>query len=236
MTQRAPHCLLLLLLGALILPGCPTRGGRGDDDDDDSAADDDDSADDDDATANDDDATGDDDDATAGPANPGDVLVTEVMTNPAAVDDDFGEWLELFNATGAAIDLSGWTLADRESDTVVLSPSAPLVIAPGGYIVLGRDPSLATNGGVSLDWSYGTAITLANGADEVVLFSPAGTEIFGLDYTDSLPNPAGASSIYPGSPAYPAIGNEANWCATPTSGPTYGSGDFGSPGGANGGC
>ena len=71
---------LLLLLGLVVLMGCPPARGRDDDDaadDDDSAADDDDATgddddatgDDDDATGDDDDATGDDDDATGGDCN-----------------------------------------------------------------------------------------------------------------------------------------------------------------------
>ena len=61
---------LMLLLGLVVLMGCPPGRGRDDDDasdDDDSAGDDDDATgDDDDATGDDDDATGDDDDDATG--------------------------------------------------------------------------------------------------------------------------------------------------------------------------
>jgi hypothetical protein len=57
---------LFLLLGALLLPGCPTYPVGGQPDDDDASGDDDDAtSDDDDTTGDDDDTTGDDDDTTS---------------------------------------------------------------------------------------------------------------------------------------------------------------------------
>lgn len=47
-------------------------------------------------------------------ANAGDIIITEIMANSAAVADADGEWFEIFNTTGTAIDLSGWTISDEE--------------------------------------------------------------------------------------------------------------------------
>ena len=237
---------LLLLLFAAFLVACPTRGSSGrrgdDDDDDDSALDDDDTGsddddttgDDDDTVGDDDDTVGDDDDSTPVVYGPGDVLVTEIMCNPAAVDDAAGEWIELYNATSAPINLSGWMLEDRDlTDSVEISPDAPLMLGAGQYLVLGASTSTATNGGAPVAWGYGTGFELANGTDEVVLFAPSGVEVFGLEYTDSFPNPAGVSTQYPGF-SFPAIQNPANWCSSSSG--SYGLGDIGTPGAANGGC
>ena len=38
-------------------------------------------------------------------AAPGEVIVNEIMQNPAAVGDSAGEWFELYNTTGADIDI-----------------------------------------------------------------------------------------------------------------------------------
>ena len=54
--------------------------------------------------------------ATPSTAQPGDVVITEIMQNPAAVADTAGEWFEVYNATSQAIDLHGWTLADAGTD------------------------------------------------------------------------------------------------------------------------
>ncbi len=227
----------LLALGLGLGLACTPRGSGSRGDDDDATGDDDDSAtDDDDATGDDDDATGDDDDATGFVVVPGDVIVTEVMSNPAPVDDMDGEWIELRNLTSSPIDLSGWTLADRGTDSVVISPAGPLILPSGGYLVLGRDSASGVNGGVAVNWAYGNAFELANGGDEVVLLDASGGEIFGLDYTSLFPNPAGVSTIFPGAPAWPASELETNWCSAPASSPTYGLGDRGTPGSANGGC
>lgn len=48
-------------------------------------------------------------------SSPGDVIITEFFAN-ALGDDDGKEWLELFNATDAPIDLTGWEIADNDSD------------------------------------------------------------------------------------------------------------------------
>ena len=250
-------CLSSLLVAVALGPafGCAVRGSNDDDsavgddddvtgddddatgDDDDATGDDDDATgDDDDATGDDDDATGDDDDATPFVVSPGDVVVTEVMTNPGAVDDTDGEWVEVNNRTAFAIDLSGWILADRGSDSVVLSPGVPLVLSPNGFLVFGRDDSQAVNGGAPVNWAYGAAMELANGSDEVVLFDDTGVEIFGLNYSDSFLNPSGVSGIHPGAPNWPSMEDETTWCLSPAGGPSYGLGDLGSPGAANPEC
>ncbi|HKJ27516.1 MAG TPA: lamin tail domain-containing protein, partial [Anaerolineales bacterium] len=51
----------------------------------------------------------------------GDVIINEIMQNPNAVFDSAGEWLELYNTTGADIDLNGWTIQDNDIDTHVIA-------------------------------------------------------------------------------------------------------------------
>ena len=46
-------------------------------------------------------------------ADPGDVVINEIMQNPSAVGDTDGEWFELYNPTGSDIDIEGWTIADH---------------------------------------------------------------------------------------------------------------------------
>ena len=211
-------------------------------DDDDATGDDDDSTsgDDDDATGDDDDSTaGDDDDSTTSAFQPGDVIVSEVMINPGAVDDTQGEWIELLNLTGFNIDLSGWTLSDRDSDNLVISPAAALFLPSGDYVILGRSDVPGDNGGAPVDWAYGTAFTMANSADEVVLTEPGGTEIYALEYTSGFPNPSGSSTQLSGDLLTYAASLDLvnNWCtANQASAGTYGMGDAGTPGQQNATC
>ena len=82
------------------------------------------------------------------------LVINEIIQNPAAVSDTNGEWLELFNPTADAIDIDGFTLRDDGTDSHVIDNGGPLVIAAGGYLVLGRDDDFATNGGVIVDYQY----------------------------------------------------------------------------------
>ena len=79
-------------------------------------------------------------------ASPGDVVINEVMQNPAAVSDAAGEWFEVWNATGAPIDLAGWTIASGASETHTIPSGGSLVLPANGYFVLGRSGDHAANG------------------------------------------------------------------------------------------
>ena len=99
----------------------------------------------------------------------GDVLVSELMVDPAAVSEAVGEWVELHNTTSEPIDLRGWVLRDDGLDLVIFDGEAPLLLAPRGYLVVGRHDHLGVNGGVVLDYVAEEGLSLANGPDAVVL-------------------------------------------------------------------
>ena len=99
----------------------------------------------------------------------GDVIITEFLVKPSlTVGDANGEWLELYNTTDKAIDLSGWTLHDDVAQKHVISPGVPFVIAAKGLRLLGINGDKTKNGGVALDYVYGD-FTLANNADAIDL-------------------------------------------------------------------
>lgn len=160
-------------------------------------------------------------------AAPGDVVITEVMQNPAAVGDNAGEYFEVLNATGADIDLDGWVIADDGSDSHTIAGT--LVVPAGGYAVLGNNTDTATNGGAPVDYSYGSSFFLSNGADELVL-STGGTEIDRIEWDGgpAWPDPNGSSMQL----CDPTTDNNvgANWAEGTA---TYGAGDIGTPGAAN---
>ena len=61
-------------------------------------------------------------------ASQGDVVINEIMQNPSAVADGAGEWFELYNATGAAIDIDGWTILDDDTDSHTIDNGGSLTI------------------------------------------------------------------------------------------------------------
>ncbi|MGQ0507637.1 MAG: lamin tail domain-containing protein [Myxococcaceae bacterium] len=74
----------------------------------------------------------------------GDLVITELMPDPAAVADDKGEWIELY-AT-ADVDLNGLTLNTPSNS---LQSATCLNVQPGSYAVLAREASSALNGGLT---------------------------------------------------------------------------------------
>ena len=65
------------------------------------------------------------------------VYLSEFLANPDAVNDAAGEWIELFNADSAPVNLRGWRIADLGTDGHTIR--VDLMIQPGQYLVLGRN-------------------------------------------------------------------------------------------------
>jgi len=168
--------------------------------------------------------------ATPASAAPIDVVINEIMQNPSAVADANGEWFELFNAGSSGVDINGWTIQDNGFDTHLINNGGPLVIPAGGYLVLGNNADSGTNGGVTVDYSYGSSWYLGNSGDEIVLLNGTLNEVDRVEYDGgaTFPDPSGASMAL----SNPALDNNigGNWCTAST---PYGDGDLGTPGTAN---
>ena len=65
-----------------------------------------------------------------------DLLISEIMANPAAISDTQGEWFELFNPTEESINLRGIELRDDGSNRHRFDTD--LLILPGEYFTLAR--------------------------------------------------------------------------------------------------
>ncbi|HUT29501.1 MAG TPA: lamin tail domain-containing protein, partial [Sedimentisphaerales bacterium] len=68
--------------------------------------------------------------------NPGAVVISEVMSHSHGGDPD---WIELYNTTGGAIDLSGWFLSDSDSNVMKYEIAAGTTIGAGQYLVFYED-------------------------------------------------------------------------------------------------
>jgi uncharacterized protein len=158
------------------------------------------------------------------------IVVNEIMANPAAVDDQDGEWFELYNAGTTAVDINGWTFRDDNAQIIQsFTIDTSTVIEPGGYLVLGNQPDTFINGGVTIDYVYPSSFLLANDVDELIVTDATNTEQDRVDYTSSsFPIPNGASLAL----ASPDLDNNVggNWCTASTA---YAAGDQGTPGAPN---
>ena len=219
--------------------GCyPDPPGDDDDGDDDTAMPDDDTAMPDDDTAmpdddaSDDDASDDDasdDDTEVEDVPPGAVLFNEIMYNPSAANDTDGEWFEVHNTTGQGIDLQGCTISDIDGDSHTIG--APLVVPADGYAVLGASANQAVNGGVPVDYEYGSINLRNSDTDQLILTCAA--EVDFVEWTfPGWPGDAGISMNYDET-TVPDNDDPENWCDAATQ---MANGDWGSPGTQNDPC
>lgn len=148
--------------------------------------------------------------------SPGDLVITELMANPASVSDTNGEWFEIYNRSGSALDLSGLTISDTGSNSHQISSS--VTIGANSYFVLGRNADSSVNGGYVADYQYSN-FTLGNSSDDIIL-SYAGLVIDSLSYSGG--GNFGLAGI---STELTALG----FLATPA-GFSFGDGDIGTPG------
>ncbi|MFK7931145.1 MAG: MopE-related protein [Myxococcota bacterium] len=165
----------------------------------------------------------------------GDLIITEIMQNPAFSDDKFGEYFEVYNDSGFDIVMcDGWEISDDGADSHTIT-GGPVTIAKDDWFVFGVDADTTANGGVTVDYEY-SSFLLSNGADEVVL-SFDGTEIDRVDYDggSDFPDPTGASmNLDPDNRDDSDNDDGSLWCEADseiTSG-----GDYGTPGAANDEC
>ncbi|MFC1636482.1 CotH kinase family protein, partial [Planctomycetota bacterium] len=68
--------------------------------------------------------------------NPGGVVINELLANSPGGDPD---WIELYNTTGVAIDLSGWFLSDSVDNLFKYEIAPGTTIDPYGYLVFYQD-------------------------------------------------------------------------------------------------
>ncbi|MBK8237309.1 MAG: hypothetical protein IPK74_17335 [Deltaproteobacteria bacterium] len=165
-------------------------------------------------------------------AGPGDLVISEVMANPAAVADANGEYFEL--AVLANIDLNGLELSttdDGVATTLQQTLASPncLSVAAGSRALFVRDATMATNGGLP-DGGLVFGFGLVNSNDGLAV-GVAGTIIDAVTWATV---PSGASrNLDEGALDAAANDLDANWCAASSS---YGAGDHGTPMATNDAC
>ena len=156
-----------------------------------------------------------------GDPSPYDVVVTEVMVNPSAVSDSYGEWFELYNAGSSTVSMNGWLLLDNGSNEHNVTS---ISIDSGEYIVFGRNTDSAVNGGYDADYVY-SGFQLANSADEIKLIDAEGRIVDVIEYNSSFPYSSGASMYLKNITYDNAV--DTSWAMSEVE---YGSGDLGTPG------
>ena len=114
------------------------------------------------------------------------VVINEVLASNAATlaDPDFGafgDWIELYNASAAAVDLGGYTLTDDLAGGDRWPVPVGVTIEPGGYLVVWADGE--DGGPPQLDALHAN-FKLSAGGEQVGLFTPEGEVVDSLTYGD----------------------------------------------------
>jgi len=114
------------------------------------------------------------------------LVINELLANPGGViSDASGEWFEVYNAGTREVQMQGLAIADsaasgRRPFHIV---ATSLVVQPGGYVVLGNTTNTTNNGGVPVDYAYGSAMAFANSLDALKISRVYGTDTLTVDRT-----------------------------------------------------
>ena len=116
--------------------------------------------------------------------SPGKIVINEINYN-SHDSHDTGDWIELFNAGEAEIDITNWVMKDDNNDhAFILSENT--IIESGGYFIIAQRPSDFLNFFVSTmplagPFNFG----LSGGGDEIRIFNDQGMLIDSVKYDDS---------------------------------------------------
>ena len=162
----------------------------------------------------------------------GELLITEVMQNPAMLSDAEGEYFEIYNTTNATLNLNGVVVSDNGTDRFVIQED---LLVPGNSFYVFSKSENATN--ITNEYIYSDEpFTLANSDDEIVITNADMSLIVSLAYDGgaTFPNPSGRSMIL-NQDSFNAVDaqNGGNWCESTS---TYSTGELGTPGTANDSC
>ncbi len=97
------------------------------------------------------------------------IIINEILPNPYGSDYD-GEWVEIYNSTGAAVNLSNWQLDDSAGGSKPYVFTDDIMIDPGDFFLISRED---------------TGIAMNNLDDEVVLFNEDGEIVDRVEYIET---------------------------------------------------
>jgi beta-lactamase superfamily II metal-dependent hydrolase len=153
------------------------------------------------------------------------LVINELLADPAAATDANGEWFEIHNRGTTSVNLQNYRIVS--GNDAVHTITAAVTVPAGGYVVFGRNATSSTNGGVTVAYAYGTAITLANTSDWLAFKDAAGVTVDSVSWTSATAGTAWG--VKDPSLAHSTV-STANWQLQTS---TFGLGDKGTPGRQN---
>lgn len=168
------------------------------------------------------------------PPEPGDLVMTELLYDPEAVDDQVGEFIEIFNLSTKTIDLNGLVITNQAAATVGLSAEQPMELESGSYFLIGASEDIGTGGSVLADF-VAAEFSMSNSGDHISL-TYNGEIIDEVTYDNGGGFPAAQGAAISLDPSHlNAADNDqgTSWCLAVAS---FGTGDLGTPKASNPPC
>ncbi|MBL7153244.1 MAG: lamin tail domain-containing protein, partial [Phycisphaerae bacterium] len=123
--------------------------------------------------------------------NPGDIAINEVLAHSHA---EAADWIELYNTTGAEIEIGGWYLSDSRSDLKKYRIADGEKIGAYDYLVLREDVNFGEFSPPPADPGRVTGFALSENGDEVYLSSAESGILMGYrEAEDFGASPTGVS-------------------------------------------
>jgi len=159
-------------------------------------------------------------------AQPGDVVINEIMRDSVVTEPDKGEWIELHNMTDEAIDLRGCEISDGAGRAFTVEGPVPISLPANGYYVLATSKVVSENGTLPyVGWGWGDAYSLAN-TNQTIILGCGGAEIDRVAYAWDWPSRTGyAMQLHNGADGA-QNDDPAWWCEASA---VYGGGNRGTP-------
>ena len=116
------------------------------------------------------------------------IVINEINYNSSSDSNlNAGDWIELYNPTNQAIEMSLWEF--RDEDNIFTFPEN-IILAPGGYLVLCQNLDVFSQIFSSVSNTLGDLEFGLSGAGELIrLFDPDGILVDGVEYDDIAPWP-----------------------------------------------
>ncbi len=158
----------------------------------------------------------------------GDLVISEIMSDPSQVTDAVGEWFEVYVARD--LDLNRLQVGKTQGTVDFTLPGGEcLAVAAGSHVIFAASLDSGENGGLPrADYLLSFGLTNSGGS---LFVGFDGTLLDAVTYTAATAGTAWSLSSSKLDPAENDLA--ANWCPAAA---TYGAGDHGTPGGANPSC
>ena len=156
----------------------------------------------------------------------GGIIITEMMANPSG-SDALGEYFELYNSGGSAVDIGSFTIKDDDSDSIDLASLTGTFINPGEFLVFGNEDTPY----IDVDYSTAGSFILANSGDEIVIVeTSSGTELARLNYGSGFVSSGVSRVLNDISNSVGGVADSSNYIPEIAANGTLPNGDIGSPG------